>query len=47
MEALRVELRNIKALLLETLIIIPINEIKITISKPGPLNANTKLVIVA
>jgi len=46
MEALYKELRNIKALLLETLIIIPINKIKITISKPNLLNANTKLVIV-
>ena len=46
MEALYEELRNVKALLLETLIIIPINKIKITISKPDPLNANTKLVIV-
>jgi len=33
-----------KALLLETLIEIPINKIKITISKPDPLNANLKLV---
>jgi len=33
--------------MLKTLIIIPLNKIKITISKPGPLNANTKLVIVA
>jgi len=46
MEALHKELRNIKALLLETLITIPINKIKITVSKPNPLNANTKLVIV-
>jgi len=44
MEALYKELRNIKALLLETLIEIPINKIKITVSKPGPLNANLKLV---
>jgi len=42
MEALREELYNVKALLLETLIEIPINKIKITISKPGPLNANLK-----
>jgi len=42
MEALREELRNVKAVLLETLIEIPINEIKITVSKPGPLNANLK-----
>jgi len=46
MEALHEELRNIKALLLETLIIIPINKIKITVSKPNLLNTNTKLVIV-
>jgi len=46
MEALCEELYNVKAFLLETLIIIPINEIKITVSKPDPLNANTKLVIV-
>jgi len=46
MEALYKELRNVKALLLETLTIIPINKIKITVSKPDPLNANTKPVIV-
>ena len=45
MEALRKELRNIKALILKTLIITPVNEIKVTISKSGPLNVNTKLVI--
>jgi len=33
--------------MLKTLIVIPISKIKITISKPSPLNANTKLVIVA
>jgi len=33
--------------MLETLIIMAINKIKVTISKPSPLNANTKLVIVA
>jgi len=33
--------------MLETLTITPINEIKVTISKPGLLNANTKLAIVA
>ena len=44
MEALREELRNIKALLLETLIEIPINKIKITVFKPSPLNTNLKLV---
>ena len=32
--------------MLKTLIIIPINKIKITVSKPDPLNANTKLVMV-
>jgi len=47
MEVLRKELRNVKALILKTLIIIPVNKIKITVSKPSPLNANTKPVIVA
>jgi len=47
MEALREELYNIKALILETLIAIPPNKIKITIFKPDPLNINTKPVIVA
>jgi len=47
MEALYKELRNVKALILETLIITPINKIKVTISKPSLLNANTKPVIVA
>jgi len=46
MEALHKKLRNVKALLLETLITIPINKIKITVSKPNLLNANTKLVMV-
>jgi len=46
MEALHKELYNVKALLLETLIIIPINKIKITVSEPDLLNANTELVIV-
>jgi len=46
MEALREELYNVKALLLETLIIIPINKIKITISELNLLNVNTKLVMV-
>ena len=32
---------------LETLIVTPINEIKITISKPGLININLKLVMVA
>jgi len=45
MEALCKELYNVKALILETLTP-PINDINITISKPGPLNANSKLVIV-
>ena len=39
--------RGLKALILETLIITPANKIKITIFKPGPLNTNFKLVIVA
>jgi len=47
MEALREELRNVKALILETLITTPVNKIKVTVSKPGLLNANTKLVMVA
>jgi len=47
MEILREELRNVKILILETLIVIPINKIKITIYKPSLLNANPKLVIVA
>jgi len=32
--------------MLETLTITPINKIKIIVSKPGPLNVNSKLVIV-
>jgi len=47
MGIIRKKLRNLKALILETLIIIPINKIKITIYKPGSLNINPKLVIVA
>jgi len=47
MEALYKELRNTKAYILETPIVIPINKNKITVSKPNPLSANTKLVIVA
>jgi len=46
MEALHKELRNVKALILKTLIITPINKIKITVSKSGPLNTNFKLIIV-
>ena len=46
MEVLCEGLCNIKAFLLETLITIPTNKIEITVSKPDPLNANTKLVIV-
>jgi len=46
MEALREELRNVKALTLETLIVIPIDKIEITVSKPGLLNANTELIII-
>ena len=45
METLRKELRNIKTLILETMTP-PTNKIKVTVSKPGPLNANFKLVIV-
>ena len=41
------ELRNLKALTLEILIVTPINKIKITISKPSPIDTNLKLVIVA
>jgi len=33
--------------MLETLITTPANKIKITVSKPGPLNKNIELVIVA
>jgi len=33
--------------MLQTLIVTPINKIKIIVPKPNPLNANTKLVIVA
>ena len=47
MEALYKELRNAKVLILETPTTTPINKIKITVSKPGPLNANIKPVIVA
>jgi len=47
MEALYKELYNAKAYILKTLIAIPINKIKIMVSKPNLLNANTKLVIVA
>ena len=47
METLRKELYNINTLIIETLIVIPINKIKITIYKPSPLNINPKLVIVA
>jgi len=46
MEALHKELRNVKALILETPTTTPVNKIKIIVSKPGPLNANSKLVIV-
>ena len=46
-EILCEELRNVNTLIIETLIVIPANEIKITVYKPGPLNANPKLVTVA
>ena len=45
MEALREELYNVKTLILETLTP-PANKINITISEPGPLNANSELVMV-
>jgi len=45
METLREELRNVKILILETTTP-PINKIEVTISEPGPLNANFELVIV-
>ena len=47
METLYKELYNVKTLILETLIVIPINKIKITIYKPSLLNINPKLVTVA
>jgi len=47
METLHEELRNVKTLILETLIVTPINKIEITVCKPSPLNANPKLVTVA
>ena len=47
MEILYKELHNVKTLTLETLIVTPVNEIEITIYKPGPLNINLKLVIIA
>jgi len=47
MEALRKELRNIKAFISQTPTAIPINKIKITVPKPNTLNANTELVTVA
>ena len=47
MGVIRKELRNLKALTLETLIVTPTNEIKITISKPSLTDINPKLVIVA
>jgi len=40
------ELYNVKALILENLIL-PTNEIKITVFKPSPLNANLEPVIIA
>ena len=47
MGVIREELRNLKALILETLIVTPINKIKITISKPSLIDTNLKPVIVA
>jgi len=46
MEALRKELCNVKALMLETPITTPVNKIKIIVSKPSPLNVNSEPVIV-
>jgi len=44
---IREELHNVRALTLETLILIPTaDEIKITVFKPSPLNVNPKLVMV-
>jgi len=47
METLRKELRNVNTLIIETLIVTPINKIKITVCEPSLLNANPKLVTVA
>jgi len=47
MGVIREELRNLKTLILKTLIVTPIDKIKITIYKPNLLNINPKLVIVA
>jgi len=47
METLYKELCNVNTLIIETLIVTPVNEIKITICEPSPLNANPKLVTVA
>jgi len=47
MGAIRKEPRNLKALTLKTLIVTPINKIKITVYKPNLLNINPKLVIAA
>ena len=46
-ETLRKELCNVNILIMETLIVIPTNKIKITVCEPSLLNANPKLVIVA
>jgi len=46
MGAIRKELYNLKALTLKTLIVTPINKIKITICEPNLLNINPKLVTV-
>ena len=47
MGIIRKGLYNLKALIIETLIVTPINKIKITISKPDLIDINLKLVIVA
>ena len=41
------ELYNAKVLTLKTLIVIPINKIKIAVYKPNLLNINPELIIVA
>ena len=47
MEILYKELRNVNTLIMETLIVTPVNEIKITVCEPSLLNINPKLVTVA
>ena len=45
-KAIRKELYDAKVLALETPTVTPANEIKITVSEPGPLNTNLKPVMV-